>query len=133
MRICSLVPEMIDLARGCDVLGATDAPSRETTWQEVETAQPDVIILMPSGFSIDRTVNEIRQDRSTQETWRRAYEQRPNLYVVDAASYFSRPSARLVDGVELLGSILHPSPDHGIDPGKAIILEALIPIGGDAP
>jgi iron complex transport system substrate-binding protein len=124
------VPEMIDLAGGCDVLGATDAPSRETTWQEVETAQPDVIILMPCGFSIDRTVTELRQDRSTQETWHQACAQWPNLYVVDAASYFSRPGPRLIDGVELLDSILHPSLDHGIDPGKAIKLEASILVGG---
>lgn len=124
------VPEMIDLAGGCDVLGSTDAPSRETTWREVETAQPDVIILMPCGFSIDRTINELRQSGSAQETWRRACEQWPNLYVVDAASYFSRPGPRLVDGVELLNSILHPSPDHGIDPVKTIKLEASTLVGG---
>jgi iron complex transport system substrate-binding protein len=126
------VPEMIDLAGGSDVLGSKDTPSRETTWQEVETAQPDVIILMPCGFSIDRTINELRQSRPAQETWRRACEQWPNLYVVDAASYFSRPGPRLVDGVELLDSILHPSHDHGIDPVKAIKLEASIMAGGGA-
>lgn len=123
------VPEMIDLAGGCDVLGSTDAPSRETTWREVETAQPDVIILMPCGFSIDRTINELRQSGSAQETWRRACAQWPNLYVVDAASYFSRPGPRLVDGVELLDLILHPSPDYRIDPAKALKLEASILMG----
>lgn len=124
------VPEMIDLAGGCDVLGSTETPSRETTWPEVETAQPDVIILMPCGFSIDRTINELRQSGPAQEAWRQACAQWSNLYVVDAASYFSRPGPRLVDGVELLDSILHPSPDRRIDPGKAIKLEASILAGG---
>ncbi|MBX3301981.1 MAG: ABC transporter substrate-binding protein [Nitrospira sp.] len=123
------VPEMIDLAGGCDVLGSTDAPSRQTTWREVETAHPDVIILMPCGFSIDRTINELQ----AHDRWRRACEQWPNLYIVDAASYFSRPGPRLVDGVELLDSILHPSPGNGIDPVKAIKLEASILVGGGAP
>lgn len=126
------VPEMIDLAGGCDVLGARDTPSRETTWREVETAQPDIVILMPCGFSIDRTINELRQNGSAQETWRRACERWLKLYVVDAASYFSRPGPRLVDGVELLDSILHPGPDHGIDPARAIKLDALILAGGSA-
>ncbi len=124
------VPEMIDLAGGCDVLGSSDDPSRETTWQEVKNAQPDIVILMPCGFSVDRTINELRQSGSAQERWRRACEQWPNLYVVDAASYFSRPGPRLVDGVELLDSILHPRPDHGIDPVKAIKLEASMLAGG---
>lgn len=124
------VPEMIDLAGGCDVLGSSDDPSRETTWQEVKNAQPDIVILMPCGFSVDRTINELRQSGSAQERWRRACEQWPNLYVVDAASYFSRPGPRLVDGVELLDSILHPGPDRGIDPVKAIKLEASMLAGG---
>ncbi|MBX3320309.1 MAG: cobalamin-binding protein [Nitrospira sp.] len=123
------VPEMLDLAGGYDVLGSSDGPSRETTWQEVEAAHPDIVILMPCGFSVDRTINELRLSGSAQKTWRRACERWPNLYVVDAASYFSRPGPRLVDGVELLDSILHPHPDHRIDPVKAIKLEASILVG----
>lgn len=124
------VPEMIDLAGGDDVLGSSDGPSRETTWRAVEAAHPDIVILMPCGFSVDRTINELRQSGSAQETWRRACERWPNLYVVDAASYFSRPGPRLVDGVELLDSILHPRPDHRIDPINAIRLQASMLVGG---
>ncbi len=124
------VPEMIDLAGGHDVLGSTHAPSYETTWREVEAAQPDVIIVMPCGYTIDRTMNELRQRGSAQATWRQIYAQWPTLYVVDAASYFSRPGPRLVDGVELLDLILHPHPHHPIDPVKAIKLEASI-LAGD--
>jgi len=126
------VPNMIDFAGGYDVLGSSDGPSRETTWQEVEAAHPDIVILMPCGFSVDRTINELRQNGSAQETWRRACEQWPNLYVVDAASYFSRPGPRLVDGVELLDSILDPRPDHGIDPVNAVKLQASMLVGGSA-
>jgi iron complex transport system substrate-binding protein len=95
-------------------------------WREVKHAQPDVIILMPYGYSIDRTLNGLRQSRSAQETWPRASEQRPNLQVVDAASLFSRPGSQLVDGVEILDSILPPHPDHGIDPVNALTPEAWI-------
>ncbi|MDH5726164.1 MAG: cobalamin-binding protein [Nitrospira sp.] len=126
------VPEMIDLAGGHDVLGSKHTPSYETTWRQVETAQPDVVIVMPCGYSVDRTLSELRRVGPVQDTWRRACEQWPNLYIVDAASYFSRPGPRLVDGVELLDSILHPSPQHPIDPIKAIKLEASVLAGGCA-
>ena len=33
---------------------------------------------------------------------------RERVFAVDAASTFSRPGPRLVDGVELLGHLLHP-------------------------
>ncbi len=118
------VPEMVELAGGLNVLGSQDAPSHETTWHAVESAQPDVVLIMPCGYSVERTVNELTRVGQTGEAWWRACEQWPDLYVVDAASYFSRPGPRLIDGVELLASILHPTPDHPLDPAKAIKLEA---------
>ncbi len=118
------VPEMVALAGGLDVLGSQDTPSHETTWHAVEAARPDVVLIMPCGYSVERTVNELRCVGQTGEAWRRACEQWPSLYVVDAASYFSRPGPRLVDGLELLAAILHPTPDHPLDPAKAIKLEA---------
>jgi len=116
------VPEMIALAGGQDVLGSAHTPSRETTWQEVEAAQPDIILVMPCGYSIDRTLEELRQAGEFLIEWQRVCERYPQIYVVDAASYFSRPGPRLIDGVELLASILQPTPDHPIDPIKAVPL-----------
>ena len=118
------VPEMVELAGGRDVLGCQDAPSHETTWHAVEAARPDVIFVMPCGYSVERTVNELKRVGQTGGAWRRACEQRPDIYVVDAASFFSRPGPRLVDGVELLAAVLHPTPDHPLDPANAIKLEA---------
>lgn len=118
------VPEMVELAGGHNVLGSQDTPSHETTWQAVEAAQPDVILIMPCGYSVERTVNELKLGGPTGDAWRRACEQWPNLYVVDAASFFSRPGPRLIDGVELLATILHTALDQPLDPAKAIKLEA---------
>ena len=126
------VPEMVALAGGLDVLGSQDVPSHETTWHAVESARPDVVLIMPCGYSVERTVNELTHVGQTGEAWQRACEQWPDLYVVDAASYFSRPGPRLVDGVELLASILHPTPDHPLDPAKAIKLEAFMLTGSCA-
>lgn len=126
------VPEMIDLAGGQDVLGLKDAPSYQTTWDDVTAARPDMVIVMPCGYSVDRTINEMRQTEAAQDTWQQVCESWPNTYVVDAGSYFSRPGPRLVDGVELLAALLHPSHDQTIDPAQAIRLEASIFAGGCA-
>jgi len=126
------VPEMVALAGGLDVLGSQDAPSHETTWHAVEAARPDVVLIMPCGYSVERTVNELKRVGQSGDAWRQACEQWPNLYVVDAASYFSRPGPRLVDGVELLASILHPTPGHPLDPAQAIKLEASTQTGSCA-
>ncbi|MCS6303550.1 MAG: cobalamin-binding protein [Nitrospira sp.] len=117
------VPEMVELAGGRDVLGSQNDPSHETTWHAVEAARPDVILVMPCGYSVERTVNELRHVGQAGGAWRQVC-RRTELYVVDASSLFSRPGPRLVDGVELLAAILHPTPDHPIDPTKAIKLEA---------
>ncbi len=125
------VPEMVELAGGRSVLGSKDAPSRETTWRDVEAAQPDIVLVMPCGYSIERTLEELAQAGQVHDEWRRACEHWPQIYVVDAASYFSRPGPRLVDGVELLAAILHPSSDHPLDPSKTIRLGAT-PLAMDA-
>jgi iron complex transport system substrate-binding protein len=118
------VPQMVELAGGDDVLSAKGTPSRQTTWQEVEEAQPDLILVMPCGYSTTRTVGELAQIGPHQNDWRRALSRWPSMYVVDAASYFSRPGPRLIDGIELLATIFHPDPNAPLDPEKAMQLES---------
>jgi iron complex transport system substrate-binding protein len=120
------VPEMVELAGGHHVLGSKETPSRETSWREVEAAQPDVIVVMPCGYSIAQTLEGLARPGQVRDEWRQAYTRWPQIYVVDAASYFSRPGPRLVDGVELLATLLHPHLNHPIDSTKALKLEATV-------
>ncbi len=126
------VPEMVDLAGGHNVLGSKDNPSYQTTWDDVVAAQPDVLIVMPCGYSVDRTLNELRQVGPVQTAWQRAQRFRSDMYIVDAGSYFSRPGPRLVDGVELLAAILHPDRDHPLDHAQAIKLKPSLLAGDSA-
>jgi iron complex transport system substrate-binding protein len=96
------VPEMIELAGGEDVLGEPGRKSRVVSWDEVEAASPDVVLVMPCGLY-------------AAEASAQAHEHREGLaalgarvVAVDAASSFSRPGPRLVDGVELVAHLLHP-------------------------
>lgn len=100
------VPEMVEIAGGQDVLGCAGQPSRQVSWQEVHAAAPQIVVLMPCGFSIERTVAELRHLCRTDHDWSQQLSLWPRTYIVDASSYFSRPGPRLVDGVELLGDII---------------------------
>jgi iron complex transport system substrate-binding protein len=105
------VPEMVQLAGGQDVLAQPGSPSRVVTWDEVLAENPDVLIVMPCGFSVERTQTELFQLMQQPDQWRLSSDLVQHTFLVDASSYFSRPGPRLIDGIELLAAILHPT-DH---------------------
>jgi iron complex transport system substrate-binding protein len=102
------VPEMVALAGGFDVLGQPGEPSAKIEWRQVIEARPEVILLMPCGFDVRRTVKESTPLRSLP-----GWEQLPavrygNVYAMNGSAYFSRPGPRLVNGLEILARIIHP-------------------------
>ena len=96
------VPQMIELAGGLDVLGFTGEHSRTVEWSEVEAAAPEVVVSMPCGLYAEQAAAETVRHRE------RLGGLDARVVAVDAAAYVSRPGPRLVDGVELLGHLLHP-------------------------
>ena len=115
------IPEMVTLAGGQDMLGRMNQPSRQVTWDEVRAADPAIVLVMPCGFSVARTVTELESLCRTAGDWSHALASWPKVYVVDAGSYFSRPGPRLVDGVELLADIFSGTISSGYD--SAILRE----------
>ena len=96
-------PQLIEYAGGYDVLGLPGERSEQRTWDELRAAQPEVVVVMPCGHDAERALEEAETyaDELASLGARR-------VVAVDAAAYFSRPGPRLVDGLELLGHILHP-------------------------
>ena len=92
------VPEQVALAGGADVLGEPGTRSRELGWDEVRAARPDIVVVMPCGWDARRAEHEARAIPDL----------RARVVAVDGNAYFSRPGPRLIDGIELLGSLLHP-------------------------
>ena len=106
------VPEMIELAGGADALGEPGVKSRTAGWEEIAAARPEIAVVMPCGLYVDEAAEqaEAYRDRLGALGARR-------VVAVDAASSFSRPGPRLVDGVELLAHLMHP---ESIDPPAGI-------------
>lgn len=103
------VPEMVDIAGGQEVLGKPGLKSERITVEQVLEARPEIVVLMPCGFSLERTIEECR--RLELPALRDA-----RVFAVDGSSYFNRSGPRLIDGVEILAEIFHPDRCHGLAP-----------------
>ena len=97
------VPGMLKLGGGEDVLGEPGRSSRIVGWPELKAAEPEVVVVMPCGLHASEAAAQARDHLG-----RLAKLGAERVVAVDAASSFSRPGPRLVDGVELLGHLLHP-------------------------
>ncbi len=97
-------PQLIELAGGEDVLGMTGEPSVTLEWDELAAARPDVAVVMPCGYDAPRARIEALEHAESLASIGAA-----KVVAVNASAYFSRPGPRLIDGVELLAAILHPT------------------------
>ena len=103
------IPEMIEIAGGENLISLEKMPSRKMKMEEIKEATPDIIVVMPCGFDVKRTVNEYKKALAGNPEWNELKAVKENnVYVVDANSYFSKPSLRTVTGIEVLASIFHP-------------------------
>jgi iron complex transport system substrate-binding protein len=98
------LPEMIELAGGEDVLGRHGRPSRPTTWDEVRSLEPELVIAGPCGFGVDEAARRAAQ-----------LDLACPVIAVDGDAYYSRPAPRLATGVRQLAHLFHP--DAAPDPG----------------
>jgi iron complex transport system substrate-binding protein len=98
------LPEMIALAGGEDVAGPAGLKSPEVAWEQLQALAPELVVVMPCGWYIEQSRAQAL------EHWERIEALgAKRVFAVDAASTYSRPGPRLVDGTELLAHLLHPA------------------------
>lgn len=96
-------PQLIEYAGGLDVLGMPGEHSERHAWEEVVSAEPDVVVVMPCGYDAERAHAEALSYGEQLAALGAG-----QIVAVDAAAYFSRPGPRLIDGLELLAYVLQP-------------------------
>ncbi len=101
------VPELIELAGGKAIFGTVGEHSPWMSWEELKTAEPDVIIFMPCGYDRDRTRNDAEQFARRHPWQELTAVGNGKVYITDGNQYFNRPGPRLVDSLEILAEILH--------------------------
>ena len=106
------VPEMIHMAGAIDALEADAGKSHWIEWADVAAADPDIVILIPCGFELERVLTEAK----TPAVWPHLKDLRATsegrLFAVDGHHLFNRPGPRLVDSLEVLAELLHPESFH---------------------
>lgn len=102
------VPELVELAGGIDVLGTAGVHSPWIDWSDLAVADPDVVVMMPCGFDIQRTRSELSAvvDQTDWQGLRAVADGR--VFLTDGHQFFNRPGPRLVESAEILAEILNP-------------------------
>jgi iron complex transport system substrate-binding protein len=96
-------PQLIEMAGGFDVLGLPGEASQQVTWDDVRSAEPEVVVCMPCGYDLARAHEEAEACAGQLATLGAR-----RVVAIDASGTFSRPGPRLVDALELMAHILHP-------------------------
>jgi iron complex transport system substrate-binding protein len=114
------VVEMVELAGGTNCFGHKDHGSSRLEWPDVVASQPEVVILMPCGFGLERSLEDM-PILAEKEGWDTLPAVRDNrVFVIDAAAYTSRLGPRLVTGLEIMAEIIHPELFSGMIPEGAV-------------
>ncbi len=98
------VPDLVTAGGGVALLGNSGGDSRRTEWEDVATVPADVVVVAPCGYHLD-AASRFAEDLVAAGRLPRDAE----VWAVDADSHFVRPGPRLVDGVETIAAILHPT------------------------
>ena len=106
------VPEMIEIAGGINLISKSGEHSRRLDIQEIFDSNPDIIIIMPCGFDTNRTIEEYKKYLKNNPKWNALKAVKSSqVFAVDANSYFSKPSIRIIDGIEILFKIINENED----------------------
>ena len=101
-------PELIEMAGGRDCLGNKHKPSRTIDWEELENADPDILVLGLCGFDLERSLVDIGQILPLHLPKLASLYSQGNILLFDGNAYFSRSGPRLVDSLEILAHALFP-------------------------
>jgi iron complex transport system substrate-binding protein len=103
------VPEMVRLAGGRHALGGEGWPSARVAWGRIAEYDPEVVVLMPCGFDLERAVAELAAMELPPEWCGLRAVRSGEVYAVNGSAYFNRPGPRIVDGLQILAEILQPA------------------------
>lgn len=102
------IPYQIAYAGGVDMLSNPAGDSIVTSWDKIARYNPEVLVIAPCGFNVDRSLQELEL-LSGKPEWQHLRAVKNNAVFVADYDLFTQPSAAtLVDGVELLAGLFHP-------------------------
>ena len=116
-------PELIELAGGRSCLAASGRHSGYVEWDAVRAVDPQVLLIAPCGFDLDRSCLETQRlfDRTGFRDLAAVRDGR--CFVIDGNAYLNRSGPRIVDSLEILAHLIRPDlfepPDGELAEGRA--------------
>jgi iron complex transport system substrate-binding protein len=96
-------------------------PSREVAWGDILNYDPEILVIMPCGFDVERALEEMDL-LIEREGWQDlSAVKNGQVYVVNATAYFNRPGPRIVTGLEIMAQIIHPEYFKGSAPTGSLM------------
>ena len=102
------IPYQIAQAGGVDMLSNPAGYSIVTPWEKIVQYNPEVLVVAPCGFNVERASKEIEK-LTELKGWNELKAVKNNNVFIADADLFTCPSLHLVDGIELLASLFHPA------------------------
>jgi iron complex transport system substrate-binding protein len=101
-------PELVALAGGTSLFGKAGVHSTTTAWEAIRAADPEVLVVAPCGFTLERALAEmpVLAARSGWGELRAVKDGR--VFVADGNLYFNRSGPTLFETPEVLAEIMHP-------------------------
>ena len=103
------VPQLVTIAGGKNLLGEAGVHSNWMNEDDLIAANPDLIIVTPCGFDLERTKSEMSALARLPRWAQLNAVKNKQVFAVDGNAFFNRPGPRLVESAEILAEILHPS------------------------
>ena len=113
------IPEMIQIAGGVNLISRTGEQSKRLDFNKIRESNADIIILMPCGFDTKRTIMEYNNTLKKNKKWCTLRAVKDNqVFAVNANSFFSKPSIRTIEGLEILAKIIQPEKFEDVEVSK---------------
>jgi iron complex transport system substrate-binding protein len=102
------IPFQIAQAGGIDLLGNPAGYSVVTPWDKIVQYNPEVLIIAPCGFPVDRSVQELHL-LSRKDGWQQLKAvHNKQVYLLDFDLFTQPCPGTLMNGIELLAALFHP-------------------------
>lgn len=103
------MPELVKIAGGVNLLSSAGKHSEWIEWEAIQQVDPDILLVVPCGYSISQTLNEMNALEANSGWHDLEAVRNNNVYILDGDHYFNRPGPRLKESGEILAHIFHPS------------------------
>lgn len=103
------LPELVEMAGEINLFGEAGKHSPWMTFEDLLQKNPDILIVLPCGFDIPKTREEMHW-LTDNPNWKKLKAvQNKKVFLADGNQYFNRPGPRVVESLEILAEIFYPT------------------------